>query len=103
MSPEQMPYRPQKLIKRDGSEVSFDIDKIERAIEAAGQATRQFGAYEAKALADAVLSRLLDFQCLAVEQVQEKVELILMEAGYYTTASAYIVHRERNARQRPLP
>ena len=97
---EKWPHQPLSLFKRDGSEVTFDAAKIERAIAAAGQATNQFGGYEAKCLTEAVLSRLLEFRTLDVEQVQDRVELVLMEAGYYATARAYIVYRERHGRLR---
>ena len=97
---DQLPHRPLSLFKRDGSEVPFDAPKIERAIAAAGHATNQFGAHEAKCLAEAVLARLVEFRSLDVEQVQDKVELVLMEAGYYATARAYIVYRERHGRLR---
>src|SRR5690606_20320089 len=63
-------------------------------------ATGEFEAHEAKALADAVLARLLEFHCVGVEQVQDRVERVLMEAGYYQTARAYIVYRERHGRLR---
>jgi ribonucleoside-triphosphate reductase len=95
-----MPNRPQTLFKRDGSEVLFDVAKIERAIASAGRATGEFGAHEAKDLTEAVLARLLEFRSLGVEQVQDKVELVLMGAGYYATARAYIVYRERHGRLR---
>ncbi len=100
MCADQVPYRPQALFKRDGQEVPFEAAKIERAIAAAGQATGEFEAHEASALADAVLARLLEFHCVGVEQVQDRVERVLMEAGYYQTARAYIVYRERHGRLR---
>ncbi|MFP5337233.1 MAG: ribonucleoside triphosphate reductase [Gammaproteobacteria bacterium] len=53
-----------------------------------------------RGLADAVLARLLEFHCVGVEQVQDRVERVLMEAGYYQTARAYIVYRERHGRLR---
>ena len=37
---------------------------------------------------------------LTVEQIQDCVERVLMEAGYYPTARAYIVYRERHGRLR---
>jgi ribonucleoside-triphosphate reductase len=93
-------HRPQLLLKRDGNEVPFDAAKIERAIAAAGRATGELGDSEAAALTEAVLARLLEFRSLGVEQVQDKVELVLMEAGFYATARAYIVYRERHGRLR---
>lgn len=97
---EKWPYRPLILLKRDGSEVPFDASKIERAIAAAGEASDQFGVSEARALTEAVLARLLEYRTLDVEQVQDRVERVLMEAGYYETARAYIVYRERHGRLR---
>lgn len=97
---EKWPYRPLILLKRDGSEVPFDASKIERAIAAAGEASGQFGVSEARALTEAVLARLLEYRTLDVEQVQDRVERVLMEAGYYETARAYIVYRERHGRLR---
>ncbi len=97
MHPDKMPGT---LFKRDGREVTFDSGKIERAIAAAAHATQEFGPEEATLITEAVLSRLLDARRLDVEQVQDKVELVLMEAGYYATARAYIVYRERHGRLR---
>src|SRR5690606_40091958 len=37
---------------------------------------------------------------VGVAQLQEKAELVLMEAGYYAPARAYIVYRERHGRLR---
>jgi anaerobic ribonucleoside-triphosphate reductase len=96
----KQPYQPLTLFKRDGSEAVFDLSKIERAITAAGQATGQFTAAEARPLSEAVMARLLEFRSVEVEQVQDRVEQILMEAGYYQTARAYIVYRERHGRLR---
>ena len=100
MYKERVANRPQSLFKRDGQEVPFEGAKIERAIIAAGQATGEFAATEASALTDAVLARLVEFRRLEVEQVQDRVEQVLMEAGYYQTARAYIVYRERHGRLR---
>lgn len=100
MLPRKQPFQPSLLFKRDGSEVVFDSSKIQRAIAAAGEATGEFHAADALALMEAVLARLLAFDALNVEQVQDKVELVLMEAGYYATARAYIVYRERHGRLR---
>ncbi|MEZ1842818.1 ATP cone domain-containing protein, partial [Pseudomonas putida] len=38
--------------------------------------------------------------CLDIERVQDLVERVLMEAGHYPTARAYVVYRERHGRQR---
>src|SRR3989338_2847980 len=92
--------RPQQLCKRDGSLVAFDLGKICQAIAAAGLVSGEFDSALAAELADAVLARLLDLPELNVEQIQVRVERVLMEAYYYATARAYIVYRESHIRLR---
>jgi len=88
------------LRKRDGRLVAFELVKIERALMAAGNASGEFVAAQAAALAELVLARLLSHETLDVEQVQDQVERVLMEAYYYATARAYIVYREQHGRLR---
>jgi len=95
-------YRhPVSLRKRDGRLVAFERDKIARAIEAAGSATGEFDIATAQVLAEGIQARLrrrvVDVD---VELVQDTVERVLMEAGHYATARAYIVYRERHGRLR---
>jgi ribonucleoside-triphosphate reductase (formate) len=93
-------FHPQQLCKRDGSIAAFDLGKIRQAISAAGEASGEFDEALAGELAHAVLVRLLDLPSIDVEQVQDRVERVLMEAGFYQTARAYIVYRERHGRLR---
>jgi len=87
------------LRKRDGRLVAFELNKIDAAIEAAGLATGEFDRATAKALAAQVLARLPQ-RVVEVEQAQDAVERVLMEAGHYGTARAYIVYREQHGRLR---
>ncbi len=91
---------PATLLKRNGREVPFDPGKIERAIAAAGQATGEFDPQQAPAPAERVVERLPERACLDIERVQDLVERVLMEAGHYPTARAYVVYRERHGRLR---
>ncbi|RMH99782.1 ribonucleoside triphosphate reductase [Pseudomonas songnenensis] len=92
--------KPVSLRKRDGRLATFEVDKIARAIAAAGAATGEFEAEMAQALAEAVRQQLAHRTAVEVEQVQDGVERALMAAGYFDTARAYIVYRERHARLR---
>jgi len=92
--------KPVSLRKRDGRLAAFEVDKIERAIAAAGAATGEFEVAIAQALAAAVRQQLAHRTTVEVEQVQDGVERALMAAGYFDTARAYIVYRERHARLR---
>lgn len=88
------------LRKRDGRRVAFELDKISHAIAAAGEATGEFGDAAALTLADTVQRQLAGLDEVDVEQVQDRVEHALMRAGYFDTARAYIVYRERHGRLR---
>ena len=93
-------YRhPVSLRKRDGRLVAFERDKIARAIEAAGSATGEFDIATAQVLGEGIQARLRR-RVVDVELVQDTVERVLMEAGHYATARAYIVYRERHGRLR---
>ncbi|MDP3848056.1 MAG: ribonucleoside triphosphate reductase [Pseudomonas sp.] len=97
-----LPYssRPVSLRKRDGRLVAFELGKIQTAIAAAGIASGEFAGIQAGPLAELVLARLLAHETLDVEQIQDQVERILMEAYYYASARAYIVYREQHGRLR---
>jgi len=94
---------PQAIVKRDGRRVAFDAAKIASAIERAGAATGQFAADEARRLT-ALVTRAIaahdDAGTPGIEAIQDAVERTLVAEGWFETARAYIVHRERHARLR---
>src|SRR5690625_785643 len=85
--------------KRDGSFVKFDADKITQAIKLAGERTGEFDKEEAECLTDEVI-KLINFDELTVEDVQDAVERALMESEYKDTAKSYILYREKRNRER---
>jgi len=90
------------VVKRDAKRVPFDLAKIESAIARAGAATGEFGPDEALRIAR-LLARTLGRRAdasLAVEAIQDAVEMALLRARHLRTARAYIVYRERHARLR---
>lgn len=96
--------RLKKIIKRDGREVEFSIDKLAGAIAKAGIQTGEFKLEESKRLADitvALVEKSLKEKELAqVEKVQDVVEQVLMAAGHYKTAKAYILYRAARSDER---
>ena len=92
------------VIKRDGSQVSFDSQKIVVAISKAGTATGEFGDGEAELLAGQVIKvlrhRFGGAVVPTIEQIQDVVEQVLISSNYYKTAKSYIVYREQRDRQR---
>ena len=86
-----------KIIKRNGSEVTFDIDKIIAAITKANIAAESKGMLteeQIKNIASSVESVCLSMdRALSVEEIQELVETKLMEIGAYHVAKLYIRYR----------
>ena len=97
------PALPPDVTKRDGTRAPFDLARIESAIARAGAATGEFDAAEAARLADAV-GRVLAHRFAGgapeIEAIQDTVEQSLAAGGWFQTARAYIVYRDRHARLR---
>ncbi|MFK3788829.1 ribonucleoside triphosphate reductase [Pseudomonas piscis] len=89
-----------RVHKRDGSLVAFDADKIRQALIAAGKATGEYAEAESEGLLAAVLAHLEGCPQLHVEQIQDRVERVLMDAGHFLSLRAYIVYREQHGRLR---
>ena len=94
---------PSFVVKRNGARVAFSAEKIERAIEKAGEATGAFGPGEARRLTDQVVKVIshsaLD-DAIEIERIQDIVEQVLISANFFETARAYIVYREKHAKLR---
>lgn len=94
-----------KIIKRDGREVYFNIDKIAEAIF---QAAKQLGGDDrdmARYLARQVEIYLLEVchnETPTVEQIQDAVEKILIENGHARTAKEFILYRAERTRVREM-
>ena len=94
------------IIKRDGREVEFSLEKLTGAIWKAGKETREFDEKEAKRLAE-ITSALVEKsfgsaqdKSLSVESLQDIVEQVIMAAGHYQTAKAYILYRAARSEER---
>lgn len=95
-----------KIKKRDGSIAPFDQKKITQALFKAGQATGEFNFRKAKVLSNEVMQILekeFDGHTVPdVEQIQDRVERILIKSEYHDTAKAYILYREQHNKMRDL-
>ena len=86
-----------KIIKRSGSEVAFDIDKIVRAIEGANNEAEAPERLTADQIAFAAHS--VEWLCeraghtVSVEEIQDMVENQIMALGRYDVARRYIIYR----------
>ena len=89
--------------KRDGREMPFDETKITDAIFKAARAVGGEDQQTALELTTEVLKMLEELysgSVFGVEEVQDIVEKVLIEAGHARTAKAYILYRDRRTRIR---
>ena len=102
-----------KIIKRDGTIVDYNLDKIKNAIKKAFYATNSIGnlhktidrdSFNCASLVNKqidIIAKDLNYK-IDVESVQDIVEKVLMHYGYPETAKAYILYRNERNRVREL-
>ena len=95
-----------KVLKRDGKVVDFNLSKISDAIKMAFEAQeRQFHPSVIDFLA---LKVTADFEpkikdgLIAVEEIQDSVENVLVQGGYGDVAKAYILYRRQREKMRNM-
>ena len=87
-----------KVIKRDGTVVDFDMQKIVNAIEKANNAVEEDKRIEHdKVLKIAEYVQKKNRGRLLVEDIQDMVEHQLQEYGKFDLAKAYIIYRYNRA------
>ena len=87
------------VIKRDGTRVLFNPDKIVNAINKA-MISAYGSVYEsdtAEEIADLIGKRGVD---MSVEQIQDLVESYLMKSEYPEVAKSYIIYRDQRSKER---
>ena len=92
----------ESVIKRNGTVVAFNAEKIENAIAKAFMSTGEVGARDISTMARAVelvveakLEELGE-ETPTVEQIQDQVEAALMKFNFPKTAKAYILYRKQH-------
>jgi ribonucleoside-diphosphate reductase alpha chain len=104
-------YADYKIIRRNGSVVGFEPDKIAvamtkafLAVSGAGAAASAGVREKVKALTEAVVQSLIRRHpaggTFHIEDVQDQVELAMMRAGEHQVARSYVLYREERARER---
>lgn len=95
------------IANRRGDLVPFDMSRIERAIEKAAQAC----GYNDLSFVDDVSDRTIEElaamvvntegdRTLQIEEIQDVVEKVLMEEGYFDLAKHYIIYRNARIQER---
>lgn len=88
------------ITKRSGQTVSFNSKKIFSAIE---KAAKEIGEMKNEDINQVTMEVVVDLSSLdnvQVETVQDTVELKLAQSGFYRTAKAYVLYRQRHRQQR---
>ncbi len=94
-----------KIRKRDGREAPFNIEKIANAIYKAAGVTGGRDYDTALKLAEKVvdyIEKKLDKKIPSVEEIQDAVEMILIDAGHARTAKEFILYRAERTRVREM-
>lgn len=94
-----------KFIKnREGDLIPFDISRIERAIEKAAEAVK----FSEEGFLQNVISKLMEeldqvhvkfegAKTFHVEEIQDVIERVLMQEGYFDVAKAFIIYRNERS------
>lgn len=88
-----------QVIKRDRSKEEFDISKINKAVEKAfNSCNKKMPQY----LGDMIhaLFSTLEGETIGIEEIQNKVEDILMNEKHFDVAKSYIIYREQHNQAR---
>ncbi|MBQ9085548.1 MAG: ribonucleoside triphosphate reductase, partial [Clostridia bacterium] len=94
------------VLKRDGRIINFDITKITGAIKLAFDAQERD--YNQDIIDFLALKVTADFEKkivdhhISVEDIQDSVERVLIQAGYDDVAKAYILYRRQHEKQRTI-
>ena len=95
-----------RIKKRDGNIEEFDITKIENAIEKAFMAEHKF--YNHDIIEMLALRVTSDFNrkvvndTIGIEDVQDSVEIVLIQAGYVDVARSYMIYRKQHQNLRDI-
>ena len=95
-----------QVLKRDGKIVDFDLKKINDAIKMAFEAQEK--QYHPSIIDFLALKVTADFEpkikegVVSVEDIQDSVEAVLVQAGYADVAKAYILYRKQRERLRNM-
>ena len=95
-----------KVIKRDGNVAEFDVTKIAEAVKKAFESQEKM--YHPSTIDFLALKVTADFESkienglIAVEDIQDSVESVLIQAGYADIAKAYILYRRQREKLRNL-
>ena len=95
-----------QIRKRDGTLQEFDLKKIENAISRAFAAEHKF--FNEDIIQMLALRVTADFNkkivdgIVSIEDIQDSVEVVLVQAGYVDVARSYIIYRKQHQAMRDI-
>ena len=86
-----------KVVKRDGRVTEFDVQKI---INAVNKAFISVGEYMPDYLNTMIPALFEDGDVIGVENIQNRIEQLLMNDKHFNAAKSYIIYREQHSQAR---
>ena len=88
-----------QVVKRDGSREEFNIDKIATAVAKAFESCHKEMPQYIKPMISALFGTL-EGDVIGIEEIQNRVEDILMNERFFDVAKSYIIYREQHKQAR---
>ena len=88
-----------QVVKRDGSTEEFNVDKIISAVEKAFKSCNKKMPQYLYDMVDALFGTL-EGDTIGIEEIQNKVEDVLMNDKHFDVAKSYIIYREQHKQAR---
>ena len=88
-----------QVVKRDGSREEFNIDKIATAVAKAFESCHKEMPQYIKPMISALFGTL-EGDVIGIEEIQNKVEDVLMNDKHFDVAKSYIIYREQHKQAR---
>lgn len=85
------------VVKRNGEKQQFDLNKVHTAVSKAFQSV---GQEIPRYLITMINAMFVNIDIIGVEEIQDKVEQLLMGNKHYKAAKAYILYREKHKEAR---
>ena len=88
-----------KVVKRNGNVEEFDFNKIINAVNKAFKScNKQMPEYLSRELLSTLAINIGD--TISIEEIQDRVEDVLMNNKYFDVAKSYIIYREKHKQSR---
>ncbi|MDR1681629.1 MAG: anaerobic ribonucleoside-triphosphate reductase [Prevotellaceae bacterium] len=87
------------IIKRNGEQEAFSVEKIRNAI---AKAFLSVGLFASEEVLTSLMCRLRIANGTTVEEIQNQVEVALMAERYYAVAKAFMIYRQQHTEDREV-